>query len=335
MLTLDFSVLVDTGLSDGTEITNTATVSNETDSRTTNVVTTTIYSPVFTLTKEADGAFVVGTPLTYTLTVTNTSAEAAATGAVVNDSLPSGANYVSGGALLPGGDVISWTIPGIATEGNAQVDFVVTTCQLSLINDTYRVVTSTQGVTSPLGPALTSNLTEPVLNASFDYVPDSDIFVGDTVSFTDTSTHDGGPIVAWFWDFGDTHTADGSTTSHEYDAPRAYTVTLLITDTCGYTDTSEVPIEVYEGYVLDVTIVGSGNILKDPDQVTYAYSDVVTLTATADPDWTFAGWDGDLSGIISPITVTMNSSKAVTATFRPVSPAPTEKYLYLPMILRD
>ena len=68
-------------------------------------------------------------------------------------------------------------------------------------------------------------------------------------------------------------------------------------------------------YTLTVNVVGSGTVGKAPDQATYHYGDVVTLTATADPGWTFAGWSGDLSGTANPTSITMNGNKVVTATF--------------------
>jgi len=40
-------------------------------------------------------------------------------------------------------------------------------------------------------------------------------------------------------------------------------------------------------YTLTVTVVGSGSVAKDPLKDTYHYGDVVSLTATASPGWTF------------------------------------------------
>jgi hypothetical protein len=57
-----------------------------------------------------------------------------------------------------------------------------------------------------------------------------------------------------------------------------------------------------DAYTLTINTVGSGSVGKDPDQATYHYGDVVTLTATADPGWTFTGWSGDLSGSANPET---------------------------------
>lgn len=68
-------------------------------------------------------------------------------------------------------------------------------------------------------------------------------------------------------------------------------------------------------YTLDVTTVGGGAVSKQPDQATYAHGTVVTMTATADTDWTFAGWSGDTSGNTNPLAVTMDGTKSITGTF--------------------
>ncbi len=67
-------------------------------------------------------------------------------------------------------------------------------------------------------------------------------------------------------------------------------------------------------YTLTVVKVGNGTVVKDPEQASYHYGDVVTLTATADAGWTFAGFTGDASGG-SPLAVTIDGNKSVTATF--------------------
>ncbi len=83
-------------------------------------------------------------------------------------------------------------------------------------------------------------------------------------------------------------------------------------------------------YTLTVSTVGSGSVDKDPNQATYDYGDEVTLTATADADWTFTDWDGDLSGTTISATLTMDSHKVVTATF-----TRDQQPIFLPIITRQ
>jgi uncharacterized repeat protein (TIGR02543 family) len=86
-------------------------------------------------------------------------------------------------------------------------------------------------------------------------------------------------------------------------------------------------------YILTVGVNpgGSGTVAKDPDQPTYHYGDAITLTATANPGWTFNGWAVDLSGSDNPETLTMDDHKVVTANF---IASGTDSYeTFLPLII--
>ena len=48
---------------------------------------------------------------------------------------------------------------------------------------------------------------------------------------------------------------------------------------------------------------------------TYTSGTVVPVTASPTTGWTFTGWSGDLGGNTNPTNITMDSNKAVTATF--------------------
>ncbi len=80
-------------------------------------------------------------------------------------------------------------------------------------------------------------------------------------------------------------------------------------------------------YALAVTIEGSGSVAIDPIQATYIYGTEVTLTATAGPSWSFAGWGGDANGSDNPLTFTIQGNTSITALF-------TTNWIYLPMITR-
>jgi uncharacterized repeat protein (TIGR02543 family) len=68
-------------------------------------------------------------------------------------------------------------------------------------------------------------------------------------------------------------------------------------------------------YTLTVNIEGSGSVDKVPDQATYDYGTLVTLTAVANAGWSFGGWNGDATGSLNPVSVIINGTTSVTATF--------------------
>ena len=68
-------------------------------------------------------------------------------------------------------------------------------------------------------------------------------------------------------------------------------------------------------YSLGVTVVGNGAVTRNPDQAVYDFGTVVTLTASPAAGWHFVSWSGDATGSTSPVSVTVNENKNVTATF--------------------
>ncbi|MGD9098951.1 MAG: choice-of-anchor Q domain-containing protein [Anaerolineae bacterium] len=117
-------------------------------------VATVIGSPELLIRKTGPATAIPGQPITYTLTITN-NGTAPATGLVISDVLPLGAEYVGGGTLLLG-DVVRWTIASLAGGGaQAQVQFAVTAIE-TITNEVYGV-TCAEGV-SALG-------SEPVVTA--------------------------------------------------------------------------------------------------------------------------------------------------------------------------
>ncbi len=68
-------------------------------------------------------------------------------------------------------------------------------------------------------------------------------------------------------------------------------------------------------YILIVSVVGSGSVAKSPSQASYHYGDTVQLTATPIDGWSFSGWSGDFSSSVNPISIIVNGSTSVAATF--------------------
>jgi uncharacterized repeat protein (TIGR01451 family) len=107
------------------------------------------------LIKKAPAYAIPGALISYTIMISN-QFNVTLTNVVITDALPSGAHWVSaqnGGSLLID-DVVVWTVDSIGPIGGvAQVGFVVTASE-TITNDRYRVVTSTQGISTGVGPAV-------------------------------------------------------------------------------------------------------------------------------------------------------------------------------------
>jgi uncharacterized repeat protein (TIGR01451 family) len=202
----------------------------------------TILNPRFEIGKVYAGNRVAGTVVTYTLTVTNVGNETA-TGVVISDTVPADLEDVESDGTLSFG-WLWWALGPIAPYGGADTaEFHATlpcTVGLSIVNDDYGVRASDQGVSGPAGAPVSFSVISPTLVPTFTQSA-SEIEANTTVYFTDTSTTDGAPLVAWGWDFGDGGRSSGRLVSHTYGGSGAYTVTLSITDSCGIGASNAVP----------------------------------------------------------------------------------------------
>jgi predicted outer membrane repeat protein len=66
---------------------------------------------------------------------------------------------------------------------------------------------------------------------------------------------------------------------------------------------------------LNTFVVGSGTISYSPALEAIPVGTTLTVTATAKPGWSFAGWGGDLSGTNAQTSLLINATKSITATF--------------------
>lgn len=199
-----------------------------------------IMLPYFTISKVYDSSRIAGLLVTYTLTVENPG-RAAGTGLVVQDTLPANVTYVSGGSYDAGTNTVSWQVADLADGGSVQVHFVG---QLGhsgqVVNNQYRVASSNEGVVGEWGTAVSFTILPPTINAHFTQSASS-IVVGESVTFTDASSTNGSPLVAWLWDFGDGQTSTAQNPTHTYTAVGVYDVSLQVTDNVGHTAVYTVP----------------------------------------------------------------------------------------------
>jgi len=84
----------------------------------------------------------------------------------------------------------------------------------------------------------------------------------DSVQFSSTSYDNDGTIISWQWDFGDDSTASGEQVTHLYENYASYTVTLIVEDDGGISDTAqtEVTIEPICGDVDDGDAVNVADV---------------------------------------------------------------------------
>jgi len=104
--------------------------------------------------------------------------------------------------------------------------------------------------------------------------------------------------------------------------PLTITIDRITTITANFTQ---------DEYALTETVnpAESGTVTRSPDQATYHYGDIVSLTAVSGANWQFTGWSGDSSGTENPLTLTVYGNTNITANF-------TRIYkLYLPLILKN
>jgi hypothetical protein len=74
------------------------------------------------------------------------------------------------------------------------------------------------------------------------------------------------------------------------------------------------------GYVLSVQTSPGGSVLREPDVAEYRPGQVVTLTAVAEAGFTFAYWEGAVTGTDPEVTLLMDEPKQVTAVFLDSAP---------------
>jgi uncharacterized repeat protein (TIGR02543 family) len=84
-----------------------------------------------------------------------------------------------------------------------------------------------------------------------------------------------------------------------------------------------------EVFTLTVDAEGNGSVAIDPDQTEYQFGEIVSLTASTDPGWSFSGWSGDATGTTNPLTISILDDTSITANFEQVI-----FKIYLPLIVR-
>jgi hypothetical protein len=130
------------------------------------------------------------------------------------------------------------------------------------------VTVTTQNFLPYQGSSECSGNLPPVAEFTFDPLEPTHY---DTVQFSSTSYDDDGIIVSWQWDFGDDSTASGEEVTHIYENYASYTVTLIVEDDGGSSDTTQSEVNV-EPICGDIDDDGMGpNVADLTYLVTYLF----------------------------------------------------------------
>lgn len=92
-------------------------------------------APHLIIHKTGPASVTPGSPITYTVLVTNTG-DLGASNVVITDSIPTGATYLSGGTRA--GNIVNWSIGSLAPNISTTVQFIVTATR-TITNSQYRV----------------------------------------------------------------------------------------------------------------------------------------------------------------------------------------------------
>ena len=239
-----------------------------------------------------------------------------------------------------------WTddLSGTTTPTTITLDgdkTVSATFEQNLVSLTITQSTGGTITASPVGPYHYGDMVQLIATADSGYSFTS--WTGDASGITSpvTITLDGDKTVSATFEqnlvsltitqsTGGTITADPVGPYHYGDevtltaaASTGYTFTGWTDDLSGTTTPTTITLDgdktvsaTFEQNLVSLTITQStgGTITASPVGP-YHYGDMVQLIATADSGYSFTSWTGDASGITSPVTITLDGDKTVSATF--------------------
>lgn len=154
---------------------------------------------------------------------------------------------------------------------------------------------------------------------SFSQAPKADftatpleICVGESITFTSTSTPGGAPITKYDWDFGDGSAGNSAVSNHIYTVPGTYTVILTVTDQNQIAD-PEVKVNfvvVHGKPKADFSIAASGCTLP----VSASFTNLSNAGGTYTSKWDFG--NGQTSTEQNPTAISYSTANSFTVSLQ-------------------
>jgi len=179
-------------------------------------------------------------------------------------------------------DNYAWEVDAVEVYSGPNATYDLDLVGYSLGNHPVTLtVTDNDSGTDTDTTTLTVNNVPPVADANGPYSGD----VGEIITFDGSGSYDpDGTIVSWHWDFGDTNTGSGETTTHAYSSAGNYTVTLTVTDNDGGTGIDTASVYVGDLEYNNDAVARDGPDTPSPDRaggvefsITNTFASTVTI----------------------------------------------------------
>ncbi|NMC13866.1 MAG: hypothetical protein GYA34_13410, partial [Chloroflexi bacterium] len=239
-------------------------------------------------------------PVCYTLTVSHTGNGSNPSASPANsEGCPAG-KYVAGASIALSGaaPASGWQISGwTGTNDDSSTASTNTVTMPASAHTASVIYTEIPPTCYALTLSHTGSGSDPTANPTHSTgCAEGQYVAGESISLSGAVPVSGWQISGWTGTNNNSSTASTNTVTMPASA---HTASVIYTQ-----------IE----YILTVNIVGNGSVNRDKP-APYYLNDEVTLSAVADPGWTFAGWSGAGCSGTGTCTVTMDADKEVTATF--------------------
>jgi len=148
------------------------------------------------------------------------------------------------------------------------------------------------------------------------------IAVDESITFTSNATDSDGHIVSYSWTFGDGTTSTAINPTKTYTTAGTYTATLKVTDNQGLSSEKSVTITVTSKPTFTLSTLfnatpasTNSKISLTPQKSSYTEGESVVVTAIPESGYEFGGWNGDISGMQNPMTITISKNFNINANF--------------------